>query len=307
MQRIGDPILGRQVLLANNDLRIARVNPAQQQQAIYRNAGASELLFISSGSGVLKSMFGVLPYRQYDYISIPQGTAYLLEADDIQREAHLIIESPSLIRLPQRYLNSRGQLKLGAPIYERDLHAPDELCCIDEEQETDIICKQGSAWSRVRMAHHPFDAVGWDGFVYPFTFNALDFEPITGLVHQPPPVHQCFEAAGFVVCTFVPRYLDHHPDAIKVPFAHSNVMMDEMLYYVDGNFSSRKGIGSGSITMHPRGLVHGPHPGTLDAADDAVRADELAVMVDTANPLQINSSALKLLDTGYPASWMESP
>lgn len=306
MQRSGDPITGRRLLLANEDIRISRVNPAQQQSTIYRNAGASELLFISSGSGAVKSTFGILPYKQFDYIYMPQGTAYIMEADDIKAQQHLIIETPSLINLPQRYLNPRGQLKLGAPMYERDLHGPRDLCCIEDDSPTEILCKQGDEWTRITMAHHPFDAVGWDGFVYPYTFNALDFEPITGTVHQPPPIHQCFEANGFVVCTFVPRYLDHHPDAIKVPYAHSNVMVDEVLFYVDGQFSSRKGIDKGSLTLHPRGLVHGPHPGTLSASSDAVRAEELAVMIDTSRPLQISESALSLRDEAYAKSWMES-
>ena len=305
LKRQGETILGRVPLLANQDLTISRVRPAEQQHDLYKNAHAAELIFVASGSGVLESMFGRQSYKQFDYIVIPQGTCYRLVSDAIDQEEHLIIETASLIQLPQRYLNPQGQLKLGAPFYERDFHGPQELMCIDQDEDCLVLCKQGAEIQAVTMAHHPFDVCGWDGFVYPYTINALDFEPITGSVHQPPPVHQFFEAAGFVVCTFVPRYLDLHPDAVKVPFAHSNVMMDEVLYYVDGSFSSRKGIDQGSMTLHPRGLTHGPHPGTLLASEDQTRAEELAVMIDTKNPLGLCPAATDLLDPHYAQSWME--
>ena len=305
LARQGEMILGRVPLVANDDLIVSRVRPLLQQKELYKNAHASELLFIAQGSGVLESMFGSQRYRQYDYILIPQGCCYRLIADDPALEEHLIIETSAIVNLPQRYLNPRGQLKLGAPFYERDFRGPEALLCMDDEKPCSIICKQGEQFHEVRMAHHPFDVHGWDGFVYPSMINALDFEPITGTVHQPPPVHQFFEAAGFVVCTFVPRHLDLHPQAIKVPYAHSNVMMDELLYYVDGSFSSRKGISSGSMTLHPRGLTHGPHPGTLDKSAGETMAQEIAVMIDTQKPLQLCASALKIIDANYAQSWME--
>ncbi len=305
LQRQGELILGRQPLLVNDDLLISRVRPAQQQAQLYKNAHASELIFVAAGGGVLESMFGAQRYRQYDYLLIPQGTTYRLIADDINVEEQLIIESSSLLQLPARYLNPQGQLKLGAPFYERDFRGPETAICLDEDKPCSIMCKQGAQFHEITMAHHPFDVHGWDGFVYPLMINALDFEPITGTVHQPPPVHQFFEAAGFVVCTFVPRHLDLHPQAVKVPYAHSNVMMDEMLYYVDGSFSSRKGIACGSMTVHPRGLTHGPHPGTLQNSLQATQAQEIAVMVDTQKPLQLCGSALNIIDANYAQSWME--
>ncbi len=306
LERSGESILGRVPLFKNNDILVSRAQPDKQQQHIYRNAGATEIIFITQGSGHIESMFGTLPYKQYDYIVIPQGTAYLIKSNKIEDESHLIIETPSLVQLPQRYLNPQGQLKLGAPFYERDIHGPSEALCVDQDEECTILCKQDTLINEIIMAHHPFDVVGWDGVVYPYTINALDFEPITGTVHQPPPIHQFFEASGFVVCTFVPRHLDLHKQAIKVPYAHSNVQMDELLYYVDGNFSSRKGISSGSVTMHPRGLTHGPHPGTITKSESETFVNELAVMIDTVQPLQLCEAALSIADPNYPVSWMEN-
>ena len=198
-----------------------------------------------------------------------------------------------------------GRLRLGAPYGERDLHGPREIAPHDVDQETQVLIKDGSRLSRYTLASHPFDVVGWDGMVYPYTFNAQDFEPITGTVHQPPPVHQTFEAPGFVVCTFAPRLLDTHPDAIKVPYAHSNVQADEVLYYVRGRFGSRRGVEESSITLHPRGIPHGPHPGTIAASRDQTRTDELAVMVDTVRPLRLTRQALALDDPTYPLSWID--
>ncbi|HEY2157556.1 MAG TPA: homogentisate 1,2-dioxygenase domain-containing protein, partial [Isosphaeraceae bacterium] len=188
---------------------------------------------------------------------------------------------------------------------ERDLHGPREVEPIDRDEDVTVLIKDGRRLTRYTLAHHPFDVVGWDGMVYPYTFNADDFEPITGTVHQPPPVQQTFEADGLVVCTFAPRMLDTHPEAIKVPYAHSNVQADEVLYYVRGRFGSRRGVEEGSLTLHPRGIPHGPHPGTIAASRDQTRTDELAVMVDTVRPLALTRRALELDDPGYPQSWLE--
>jgi homogentisate 1,2-dioxygenase len=217
----------------------------------------------------------------------------------------LIIESENNILFPPRYLNPDGQFRLGAPFCERDLHGPTELLVIDRESDVPVLIKDEQRLTRYIMAQHPFDIVGWDGFVYPFTFNADDFEPITGTIHQPPPIHQTFEATGFVICTFAPRLLDTHPDAIKVPYAHSNVQADEVLYYVRGRFGSRRGVEEASFTLHPRGIPHGPHPGTIVASRQATRTDELAVMVDTVRPLLLSREALALDDPAYPLSWLE--
>ena len=225
--------------------------------------------------------------------------------DKVEEEDYLILESVGPVRIPQRYLNHEGQIKMGAPYSERDLHAPTEIITIDKEEDVDVLVKDGSRFTRVTLAHHPFDALGWDGYFYPFTFNAQDFEPITGTVHQPPPIHQTFEMRGYVVCTFAPRLLDTHPEAVKIPWVHDNVEADEVLFYVRGNFGSRRGIESGSITLHPRGIPHGPHPGTIMASKDALRTEELAVMFDTAHTLELTEESLALDDPKYPLSWLD--
>ena len=207
--------------------------------------------------------------------------------------------------MPPKYLNPDGQIRLGAPYSERDLHGPREVGVIDQEKDVTVLIKDNGRLSRYTLANPPFDVVGWDGMVYPFTFNADDFEPITGTLHQPPPVHLTFEGRGFVLCTFAPRMLDTHPDAIKIPYAHSNVQADEVLYYVRGRFGSRRGIEESSITLHPRGIPHGPHPGTIVASRSLTRTDELAVMLDTVLPLLATDQAMTLDDASYPFSWIE--
>jgi homogentisate 1,2-dioxygenase len=302
----GDPVSGRVPLLVNDDVTMVRCRPVEPQAELYRNALADELVFIHRGRGTLQTMFGPLPFRPFDYVVIPRCTTYRLEFEPGTEEPDLlVIESVGLLGIPARYLNPDGQIRLGAPFSERDLHGPREPVAVDREQDTTILVKDGPRLSRYTMAHHPFDVVGWDGMVYPYTFNADDFEPITGTVHQPPPVHQTFEAPGFVVCTFAPRMLDTHPEAIKVPYAHSNVQADEVLYYVRGRFGSRRGVEEASITLHPHGIPHGPHPGTIVASRSATRTDELAVMIDTARPLHLTRQALEYDDPSYPYSWIE--
>jgi homogentisate 1,2-dioxygenase len=303
--RAGDPISGRLVLLANADVSLARCRPAQAQRELFRNADADEIVFVHSGKGVLHTMFGPLPFRDFDYVVIPRCTTYRLEFEPGSAPDLLVIEAAGNISIPPRYLNPDGQLRLGAPYSERDLHGPRESSVIDLEEETTVLVKDGQRLSRYTLASHPFDVVGWDGMMYPYTFNADDFEPITGTVHQPPPVQQTFDAPGFVVCTFAPRMLDTHPQAIKVPYAHSNVQADEVLYYVRGRFGSRRGVEEASITLHPRGIPHGPHPGTIVASRDATRTDELAVMVDTVKPLRLSREAMQLDDPSYPLSWID--
>jgi homogentisate 1,2-dioxygenase len=250
-------------------------------------------------------MFGPLPFKPFDYVVIPRCTTYRLEFAAGSPPDLFVIESAGSITIPARYLNPDGQLRLGAPYSERDLHGPREPLVIDREQDVPVVVRDGRRLTRYVMAHHPFDVVGWDGMDYPYTFNADDFEPITGTIHQPPPVQQTFDAPGFVVCTFAPRLLDTHPEAIKVPYAHSNVQADEVLYYVRGRFGSRRGVEKASITLHPRGIPHGPHPGTIVASRDMARTDELAVMVDTVRPLALTRQALELDDPEYPYSWLD--
>jgi homogentisate 1,2-dioxygenase len=305
MARSGDPVTGRVVLMTNDDVSLARCRPERPQAELYRNASADEVLFIHKGRGTLTSMFGALPFKPFDYIVIPHCTTYRLDFDPEMQPDLLVIESANNVTVPPRYLNPDGQLRLGAPFSERDLHGPSETVIFDREQDTTVVIKDGERLTRYTLAQHPFDVVGWDGMVYPYTFNADDFEPITGTIHQPPPVQQTFEATGFVVCTFAPRMLDTHPEAIKVPYAHSNVQADEVLYYVRGKFGSRRGVEEGSFTLHPRGIPHGPHPGTIVASRPMTRTDELAVMVDTVRPLHLTRPALEMDDANYPYSWLD--
>jgi homogentisate 1,2-dioxygenase len=303
MPRSGDPITGRVPLLVNDDVILARCRPALPQAELYRNAAADEVIFVHRGRGTLHTMFGALPFRACDYVVIPRSTTYqLVFAEDADL---LIIESAGAVTIPAHYLNPDGQLRLGAPYSERDLHGPTALHPIDKADVTPMLIKDGSRLTRYFLGQHPFDVVGWDGMVYPFTFNADDFEPITGKIHQPPPVHQTFDAPGFVVCTFAPRMLDTHPDAIKVPYAHSNVQADEVLYYVRGKFGSRRGVEEASFTLHPHGIPHGPHPGTIVASREARSTDELAVMLDTFKPLLLTKQALAIDDGQYPYSWAD--
>jgi homogentisate 1,2-dioxygenase len=284
---------------------LARCRPAQAQTELYRNATADEVLFIHRGQGTVHTMLGPLSFRPFDYVVIPRCTTYRVEFDAGSTPDLLIIESAGTISIPARYLNPDGQMRLGAPYSERDLHGPGEIAPVDQEQDTIVLIKDGRRLTRYTLASHPFDVVGWDGMAYPFTFNADDFEPITGTIHQPPPVHQTFDAPGFVVCTFAPRMLDTHPEAIKVPYAHSNVQADEVLYYVRGRFGSRRGVEEGCFTLHPRGIPHGPHPGTIVASRPVTRTDELAVMVDTVKPLFLTRQAMDFDDGNYPYSWLE--
>ncbi len=293
MKPTGDPITGRVPLFINDDVVLARCRPAKPQAELFRNASADEIIFVHRGAGTLRTMFGPLRFRPFDYVVIPRCTTYQIEFDAGVQPDLLVIEATGNIDIPAKYLNRDGQLRLGAPYAERDLHGPASLDTTDKEQPTTILIKDGARLSRYTLASHPFDVVGWDGMVYPYTFNADDFEPITGTVHQPPPVQQTFDAPGFVVCTFAPRLLDTHPLAIKVPYAHSNVQADEVLYYVRGHFGSRRGVDEASFTLHPRGIPHGPHPGTIAASRDLTRTDELAVMLDTVAPLHLTRQATR--------------
>jgi len=305
MPRAGDVVNGRVPMLTNPDLTAWRARPAEQQKTLFRNGSADEVIFMHSGRGVVETPYGRLPYRDLDYVVIPRGTTYRIVADDINREDYLILESPGAVRVPSMYLNPDGQIKLGAPYYHRDFHGPTELLTVDKEEDTEILVKDVTRLTKTTLASHPFDVVGWDGLIYPYTFNAMDFEPLTGTVHLPPPFQTTFQCHGFVICTFAPRHLDHHPESIKVPYVHSNTDADEVLFYVRGNFGSRKGISAGSISHHPSGIPHGPHPGTIMASMTASRTEELAVMFDTEKPLRITQQALALDDPKYPMSWLD--
>ncbi len=307
LPRQGDPYTGRVPLMFNQDITCSRCRPATTMAAgydFYRNGQSDDLIFVWRGGGWLETNFGRLRYRQDDYLVIPRGTIYRLVPDDIAQEDYLFLASAHPVRLPARYLHPEGQIRLGAPYSERDFHGPTELVPNEQEGDFAVLLKDRARLTKVVMASHPFDVVGWDGYLYPFTFNANDFEPITGTVHLPPPIHQTFEIRGYVVCTFAPRWLDHHPEAVKVPWAHDNTEADEVLFYVRGHFGSRKGVEPGSFTLHPQGIPHGPHPGTTVKSFDAQRTEELAVMFDTQYPLQLTPEALGIDDPDYPLSWL---
>lgn len=304
MQRTGDPIRGRVPMFFNADCLIARCRPAVQQAEYYRNAQQDEMIFVHSGTGRLESMYGELAFGPMDYLIVPKCTTYRLVFDDVAQADLLVVEARGTLGFPPRYINPDGQFRLGAPFCERDLRGPKLVEPKGDEGEFPVLIKDGNRWTRYVLASHPWDVVGWDGMIYPFAFNADDFEPITGKVHQPPPIHQTFQADGFVVCTFAPRMLDTHPEAIKVPYAHSNIESDEVLYYVRGQFGSRRGVELGSLTLHPHGIPHGPHPGTIVASRNATYTDELAVMIDTFAPLQVAADAASMDDPNYPFSWL---
>jgi homogentisate 1,2-dioxygenase len=270
----------------------------------YRYAHGDEVIFVHEGTGTLESQFGTLRYGRGDYLVIPTGVIWRMLPDANVDQRMLIVESSGgHIEPPRRYVNSYGQFLESAPYSERDLRPPDDLVTHDEEGEFEVRVKARGHIARYVYPHHPLDVVGWDGHLWPFAFNINDFEPITGRVHQPPPVHQTFDGPGFVVCSFVPRLFDYHPLAIPAPYNHSNVDSDEVIYYVDGDFMSRRGIESASFTVHPNGIPHGPHPGTYEGSIGKSRTDELAVMVDTFRPLKLTTQAIAVEDETYPMSW----
>ncbi|UFJ41633.1 homogentisate 1,2-dioxygenase [Brevibacillus humidisoli] len=299
----GDPISGRRYLLGNHDLVMGVCVPTEKMDYFYRNAEGDELLFVHEGEGELQTIFGTVPYRKGDYLVIPIGTTYRIEPTS-KSSRFLVLESQNEIVPPKRYRNEHGQLLEHSPFCERDIRPPERLVTYDEAGEFEVRVKQNNTLYSYTFDFHPFDVVGWDGYLFPYALSIYDFEPITGRVHQPPPVHQTFAGQNFVVCSFVPRLYDYHPQAIPAPYYHSNVESDEVLYYVDGNFMSRKGVHEGSITLHPMGIPHGPHPGKVEASIGKKETKELAVMVDTFRPLQVTRQALEVEDSNYMYSWL---
>jgi homogentisate 1,2-dioxygenase len=302
----GDAVGARLPLLANDDVCISVVRPNQAMEYWYRYAHGDEAIFVHEGTGILESQFGILHYRPGDYLVIPTGVVWRILPDEGSPQRMLVVESSGgHIEPPRRYVNNYGQFLESAPYAERDLRPPAELATHDEAGEFEVRVKARGHIGRYIYRHHPLDVVGWDGHLYPFAFNIEDFEPITGRVHQPPPVHQTFDGPGFVVCSFVPRLFDYHPLAIPAPYNHSNVDSDEIIYYVKGDFMSRKGIQAAAITVHPNGIPHGPHPGTYEGSIGKQRTDELAVMVDTFRPLKLTKQAAALEDQAYVYSWRQ--
>jgi len=299
-----DYIESRKTLFANNDLHIGLAAPKEfSKDYFYRNSDADEMLFVHVGSGTLRTMFGNIEFKYGDYLIIPRGITYQIDFDSEDNRI-LYIESFSPIVTPTRYRNNFGQLLEHSPFCERDFRLPDNLTTHDEEGEFKIISKkQGVLWEYTHK-YHPFDVIGWDGYHYPYAFSIHDFEPITGRIHMPPPIHQQWEAAGFVVCSFVPRMYDYHPKSIPAPYHHSNIDSEELLYYVDGDFMSRNNIEKGQITLHPGGIPHGPHPGAIERSVGKTETGELAVMIDPFKPVMITEEALKLEVDDYYKSWI---
>ncbi|HNP21051.1 MAG TPA: homogentisate 1,2-dioxygenase [Panacibacter sp.] len=295
----------RKPVLVNNDCHIVLAAPKESMtEYFYKNTDADEMIFVHEGSGTLRSMYGQLDFAYGDYLIIPRGTIYQINFTTEQNRL-FIVESFSPIRFPKKYTSKYGQLLEHSPYCERDIRPPHSLETFDVKGDFLIRAKKKGMMYSLHYGTHPFDVVGWDGCCYPYAFSIHDFEPITGRVHQPPPVHQTFEAHNFVVCSFVPRLYDYHPDAIPAPYNHSNIDSDEVLYYVDGDFMSRKNVTRGMITLHPAGIPHGPHPGAVQRSIGAKETKELAVMVDTFHPLQLTKEALDIENDGYVMSWAE--
>ncbi len=301
----GDALESRTPLLGNTDILISIADAHTPMEYFYRNVGGDELLFIHSGSGTLETPFGDLAYRAHDYVIVPTGTTYrILPAAPTRMLVH---ESTGMVRIPRKYRNDFGQLEEQAPYYERDFRVPMLGRPNDARGEFEIRVANNGRSATYIVQNHPCDVVGWDGYCYPYAFNLEEFAPITGKLHQPPPAHATFEAPGAAFCAFVPRLFDYHPLAIPVPYNHSSVDCDEVLYYVSGNFMSRRGVEEGSITLHAAGAPHGPQPGAVEASLGKSSTDEIAVMVDTFAPLQLAQPALALEDSNYYRSWVEEP
>ncbi len=298
-----DYLKSRKAVLVNSDLHISLAAPRKSlTDYFYKNSQADELIFIHEGSGQLKSGYGIIDFEYGDYLVIPRGTIYQLHFTD-EKNRLFIVESFSPIQTPKRYRNHVGQLLEHSPFCERDIKRPHSLQTHDEKGDFKVLIKkQGLIYPYV-YGTHPFDFVGWDGYHYPWAFSIHNFEPITGRVHQPPPVHQTFEAHNFVVCSFCPRKYDYHPQAIPAPYNHSNIDSDEVLYYVDGDFMSRKSVVKGQITLHPGGIPHGPHPGTVEKSIGKEKTEELAVMIDPFRPLMLTEEAIAIEDPDYYKSW----
>ena len=296
----------RTPLLYNADVALSFVQPTADDEHFYRNAQGDEIVYVSDGGGVLESPLGELAFGKGDYLVVPRGILHRYRFTKRPVRC-LVIESTGYVRTPHRYRNEHGQLTENAPYSERDIRRPANLRTVDERGEFPVIVKKDNRLTRVVVDHHPLDVVGWDGYYYPWAFNINDFEPRVGRVHLPPPIHQTFEGDGFVVCSFCPRPYDFDPQAVPVPYVHSNVMSDEVLYYASSEFMSRKGIEYGSVTLHPDGVPHGPHPGRTEASLGMTRTDELAVMVDTFRSLKVAREAVAVEDRQYYRSWISAP
>ncbi len=300
-----DYLKARTPVLFNDDVQIDIASPKKGTiNYFYKNSDSDEILFIQKGSGILKTLFGELKFNYADYLVIPRGTIYKVEFETSDNKL-LVIESKSPIVTPKRYRNEFGQLLEHSPFCERDIKLPENLVSHDSFGDYLIKVKKEKKLHEIYYASHPFDVVGWDGYCYPYIFSALNFEPITGRIHQPPPVHQTFEGNNFVICTFAPRLYDYHPKSIPAPYNHSNIDSDEVLYYVDGDFMSRNHVEHGFMSLHPGGIPHGPHPGAYERSIGQKQTSELAVMIDTFKPLKVTQAALDIELKDYWKSWLD--
>lgn len=300
-----DYLNSRKPVLVNSDCHISLAAPMKGSANYFvKNADADEIIFIHEGTGNVETQYGSLPFSSGDYIVLPRGTIYQISFAN-ENNRLFIVESFHPVRFPKRYMSKYGQLMEHSPYCERDIRKPQDLRTIDEKGDFLIQTKKRGMQYGIHYGHHPFDVVGWDGCCYPFAFSIHDYEPITGRVHMPPPIHQTFETDAFVVCSFVPRLYDYHPQSIPAPYNHSNIDSDEVLYYVEGEFMSRKHVTRGMITLHPAGIPHGPHPGAVEKSIGAKETKELAVMVDTFRPLMLTQEALEIENEGYVMSWAE--
>ena len=301
---VDDYLESRTCVLVNKDCQISLAAPKESLTSyFYKNTDSDEVLFIHEGSGKLRTNLGNIEFKYGDYLVIPRGIIYQIEFNDANNRL-FIVESKSPVYTPKRYRNWFGQHVEGAPYCERDLHPPTELETFNETGDFIIKVKKQDTIHEYVYAAHPFSVVGWDGYNFPYKFSIHDFEPITGMIHQPPPVHQTFETSKFVICSFVPRLFDYHPKSVPAPYNHSNIDSDEVLYYVDGDFMSRNDVNKGSVTLHPAGIPHGPHPGSMEKSIGKKETQELAVMVDTFSPLMVTEEAMNLQNEDYYKSWV---
>lgn len=301
----GDILSSRNEFLKNDNCVISTSNVSKGSDYFFRNSHAHELIFIHHGEGKFLSEYGHLPFKQWDYIVVPKGTTYQLKFDSYKKNKLFIVESSTPFDIPRHFRNEYGQLTEDAPYYERDFNVPEYADPIDKQDDFELVIKLRGRYFKFIMPNHPFDVVGWDGYLYPYTFNLKEYAPKVGQIHLPPPVHLMFTTQHFVVCNFVPRLFDFHPQSIPAPYYHSNVDSDEVLYYVHGDFMSRKGIKEGSITLHPMGIPHGPQPGKTEKSIGVKETDEYAVMIDTFQPLRVTKNVKETMVDDYSQSWLE--
>ena len=305
IQPQGDFLSSRKIVLGNEDLYVALASPVERETSyFYKNSQAHEMIFVHKGRGVLKTMLGNIDFVPGDHLIIPKGIIYQMTFEEGENRL-FIIESFSPFKFPQKYIGSTGQLLENAPFYERDIRIPEQLEAIEELGDYKVMIKRDNKLYPYHYHSHPFDVIGWDGCYYPYALSIHEFEPLTGRIHQPPPVHQTWEGHNFVTCAFVPRLYDYHPQAIPAPYHHSNLDTDELLYYVDGDFMSRNNIGVGQITLHPMGVAHGPHPGAIERSIGKKETQETAFMLDTFKPLKLTSVALEIEVKEYYKSWQK--